>query len=82
MDTNVVTRELRQGTSLLTWRLPVHVTRLRSVLGVARLLGRMVVFTRMATGARALYVREDVSARQPGLWSSGNRDQGEVGEFA
>ena len=38
---------------------------LRSVLGVVRLLGRMVVFSRMATGAQALYVREDVQPGSP-----------------
>jgi hypothetical protein len=69
MDTNVVTRELRQSTSLLTRQLAVHVTMLRSVVGVVRLLGRMVVLSRMAAGARALYVRGDVSspARQSDL---------------
>ncbi|WP_437589696.1 hypothetical protein [Sorangium sp. So ce1000] len=84
MGTDLVTRELRQSTSLLIRQLAVYVTLLRSVVGAVRLLGGMVVFSRMAAGAQALDVREDVasSARQSGLWSSGNRDQGEVGEFA
>ncbi|WP_438043704.1 hypothetical protein [Sorangium sp. So ce128] len=65
MDTNLVTRELRQGTSLLTWQLAVHVTMPRSVLGVVRLLGRMVAFSRMATVAQALYVRKHAQPGSP-----------------